>query len=337
MDGLIVVDKPSGPTSHDVVARVRRVLGEKRVGHTGTLDPLASGVMALVVGRATRLAQFMGGDTKAYDARVRLGFNTETDDAEGNPVGGTFTGPWPALDAVTEAVASVLGTRPQRPPAYSAKKIGGRRSYALARQRAREAAERPPGTESGPALAEMAAPEELPAPAEVTLIRCVVTGYADGHVDLSLECSAGFYVRSLAHKLGERLGTGGHLAVLRRTRSGSATLVQATALAELELSRGRSQAALIPMAAMLPALPALVLTESGVQRVAHGNVVGPADFAPVAEPSQPAPLEPEGGVRRESRPGQPAAFRLLSGDGMLLAIGRPTQRPGFLHPSVVLM
>lgn len=337
MDGLIVVDKPSGPTSHDVVARVRRVLGEKRVGHTGTLDPLASGVMALVVGRATRLAQFMGGDTKAYEARVRLGFNTETDDVEGNPVGETFAGPWPALDAVTEAVASLLGTHPQRPPAYSAKKVGGRRSYALARQRARAAAGGPSGAESGSPLVDMAAPEELPAPAEVTLIRCVVNGYADGHVDLSLECSAGFYVRSLAHELGERLGTGGHLAALRRTRSGSATLVQASALAELELSRDRAVAALIPMAAMLPALPALVLTESGVQRVAHGNLVGPGDFAPAAGTGQPASPEPEAGVRGESRPGQPATFRLLSGDGRLLAIARPTQRSGFLHPSVVLM
>lgn len=337
MDGLIVVDKPSGPTSHDVVARVRRVLGERRIGHTGTLDPLASGVMALVVGRATRLAQFMAGDTKAYDARVRLGFNTETGDAAGSPVGRSVAGPWPDLDAVTEAIAPLLGTRLQRPPAYSAKKIGGRRSYALARQRAREAIPSPLGTEQGTPIVDVAAPEALPAPVQVTLSRCVVTGYADGSVDLSLECSAGYYVRSLAHELGERLGTGGHIVALRRTRSGSATLTRATALADLESSRDRALAALIPMAAMLPALPALVLTEAGIQRVAHGNMVGPGDFVPAERNGPPDAPESAAAIPDGNRPSQPATFRLLAGDGALLAIAQPTQRPGILHPSVVLM
>ena len=138
MDGLLIVDKPSGPTSHDVVAIVRRLLGVK-AGHTGTLDPLASGVLPILVGRATRLAQFMSGAGKTYEATVRLGISTDTYDALGIPVGPTFDGRLPGIDAVDAALARFRGTFEQQPPAYSAKKIGGRASYALAR-RARAAA-----------------------------------------------------------------------------------------------------------------------------------------------------------------------------------------------------
>lgn len=338
MDGLIVVDKPAGPTSHDVVARMRRVLGESRIGHTGTLDPLASGVLALVVGRATRLAQFMAGDTKGYEARVQLGVNTDTYDADGRPVGGRFAGPWPGREAVTLAVAALTGTRLQRPPAFSAKKIGGRRSYALARKRAGHSG-RP---EQAPDAADDEAPS-APAPVEVTLARCEITNCADGVVELSLECSSGFYVRSLAYDLGERLGTGAHLLALRRTRSGTATLAQAVPLAELESSRERALGALIPMAAMLPALPARVLTDAGVERVSHGGSVGPDDLG-----APPHGDGPHGGGRGDrgadgdtgaegDNTGATSAIRLLSPDGTLLAIARPTCRPGILHPSVVLM
>src|SRR6476660_433672 len=128
MDGVIVIDKPVGPTSHDVVSRVRRAIGERRVGHTGTLDPAASGVLPLVVGRATRLARFLSAADKSYDAVIRLGISTRTGDAEGERLGAEYVGPLPSFETIDTALREFRGTFRQQPPAYSAKKIGGRRS-----------------------------------------------------------------------------------------------------------------------------------------------------------------------------------------------------------------
>src|SRR5262245_2728712 len=136
MDGLLVVDKPVGPTSHDVVERVRRVLRERRIGHTGTLDPLASGVLPLVVGRATRLARFLSGADKVYQATIRLGFATDSGDSLGAPIGPSYVGALPDEAAISRALEGFRGRFLQQPPALSAKKIGGQRSYRLARNRA---------------------------------------------------------------------------------------------------------------------------------------------------------------------------------------------------------
>src|SRR5436309_5063717 len=134
MDGLLLVDKPSGPTSHDVVERMRIVLGERRIGHTGTLDPAATGLLPLVLGRATRLARFLSASDKSYDAAVRLGITTSTGDADGEPAGPPYGGPLPSREAVDRALDAFRGTFSQRPPAFSAKRIAGRRSYLLARR-----------------------------------------------------------------------------------------------------------------------------------------------------------------------------------------------------------
>src|SRR5262245_45064533 len=134
LDGLIVIDKPSGPSSHDVVARMRRVLGERRIGHTGTLDPLATGVLPLVVGRATRLARFMNTSGKSYEAVVRLGFSTDTANAEGTAIGSPVDGDPPSRDDIEHALEAFRGTFLQQPPAFSAKKIEGERSYRMARR-----------------------------------------------------------------------------------------------------------------------------------------------------------------------------------------------------------
>lgn len=308
MDGLLVVDKPVGPTSHDIVARLRRRLRERRIGHTGTLDPGASGVLVLVVGRATRLAQFLSNDRKAYDAVVRLGVSTDTYDAQGHPVGSTFSGPFPSREVVEDVLRSFLGAIQQRPPAYSAKKIDGQRSYDLARRRA-ESGESP----------------IVPGAASVSVERLTITSYSDDTLRLAVACSAGFYVRSLAHDLGERLETGGHLASLRRTASGDLTLAEAQPLDALEDSETAARAALVPMSGMLTTLPSVVLTADGVTLVEHGRPLA----ASVCE-------------RRADRdrvfggalaPGQPV--RLMAPTGELLGIGLPS-RPGLLHPSVVL-
>src|SRR5947209_3620471 len=132
MDGLLVIDKPAGPTSHDVVACLRRVLGEHRIGHTGTLDPAATGVLPLVLGRATRLARFLSASDKSYDVEIRLGFATDTNDVQGRSVGARHEGPWPPHEQIATALDTFRGMQLHQPPAFSAKKVAGRRSYNLA-------------------------------------------------------------------------------------------------------------------------------------------------------------------------------------------------------------
>src|SRR5262249_19742392 len=134
LDGLLVIDKPSGPSSHDVVARMRRVLGERRIGHTGTLDPLATGVLPLVIGRATRLPRFMNAAGRADEAGIRLGVSPDNADAEGTPIGSPFSGALPSRDEINRALDAFRGTSLQQPPAFSAKKIEGQRSYQIARR-----------------------------------------------------------------------------------------------------------------------------------------------------------------------------------------------------------
>jgi tRNA pseudouridine55 synthase len=310
MDGLLVVDKPVGPTSHDVVARVRRILGEQRVGHTGTLDPGASGVLPLVVGRATRLARFLSAAGKSYDAAIQLGVATDTWDGAGAPMGPAFQGPFPGRESIDRALDAFRGTFLQQPPVYSAKKIGGTRSHRLARAASRT-------LPASPALA------VGPAPVSV-MVYALELGRVDGGlVTLRVDCSAGFYVRGLAHDLGERLGIGGHLAALRRVRSGDLTLADATVLAALERDPPAALAALVPMARMLPALTALTLTHEGARRAGHGLDLGPADF--------------EGGLVACASRGGARPFRLLDTAGDLVGVAEPIEGSGLLHPAVVLV
>ena len=323
MDGLLVVDKPSGPTSHDVVARTRRVLGEKRIGHTGTLDPMATGVLLLVLGKATRLATFLSASDKSYDAVVRLGFATDTADAQGRPLGPVSERPIPSRDAIDAALETFRGTFMQQPPAFSAKKIDGQRSYKLARA----ARLKPSRSEtSGPSA--LPAVPALPALSSVTTFRLEILSIGADSVTLGVDCSAGFYVRSLAHDLGERLGVGAHLTALRRTRTGDFTIDQAMSLETAERDPQRAAASVVPLAAMLPHVASVVLTADGVQRAVHGRDIGPGDtvsgesFATRAQPSV-----------RNPHP----VFRLVDPRGELVAIGRPVGAGGILHPSVVLV
>jgi tRNA pseudouridine55 synthase len=289
MDGLLVIDKPAGPTSHDVVARMRRVLGERRIGHTGTLDPNASGVLPLVVGRATRLAKFLSGGNKTYEAIVHLGIATDTYDAEGAPVGGKWAGLLPARAAIERALDEFRGTFIQQPPAYSAKKIDGERSYRAAR--------------AGKAV--------LPDPVEVTVHALEIVAVSGDEVTLRVTCSAGFYVRSLGHDLGARLGIGAHLSALRRTVSSGLTLEDATPLEFAERGRDDAMDAMLPMESMLQDFTEVVLTDETLLRTLHGRDIS-------ASESVSGPV------------------RLVDQLGQLVGIGEPTAVPGVLHPSVVL-
>lgn len=325
MDGLLVIDKPSGPTSHDVVARLRRATGERRIGHTGTLDPAASGVLPLVLGRATRLARFLSSNDKSYDAVVQLGVATDTYDAAGVAAGPLYDGPWPSAREIDHALEPFRGTFLQQPPSYSAKKIDGKRSYNLARARSH--------ARSAPLAAFFAPParsSSLPAPVAVTAHAIDTVSCSGGGVTLRIDCSAGFYVRSLAHDLGERLGIGAHLAALRRTRSGDQTLANALTLDVVEREPARATEALVPLGLMLPNVPAVVLTMDGVQRAEHGRDLGPHDFEDAEK----------GGRHFSGRPldKQPYLFvRLLDSNGELVGIGEPSPTPGLLHPTVVLV
>ncbi|HZR22558.1 MAG TPA: tRNA pseudouridine(55) synthase TruB [Vicinamibacterales bacterium] len=302
MDGLLVVDKPSGPTSHDVVARMRRVLGERRIGHTGTLDPLATGVLPLVIGRATRLARFLSSSDKSYEAVVRLGFATDTGDAEGSPLGVPYSGQLPTIDVIDRALDAFRGQFLQQPPIFSAKKIAGQPSHRTARRTLRGQSTQAPLTPQ--------APQAPLTPVVVTVSRLEVVSVDEDRVTVSLDCSAGFYVRALAHDLGERLGTGGHLAALRRTRAGELTIEESVALEAATMDD------IIPLGAMLTQLPAMTMDADEVLRALHGRDL---------EPRIP---------NLESRPRAPFV-RLLDDAGDLVAIAEPTAA-GLLHPSVVL-
>lgn len=298
--GILIVDKPAGPTSHDVVAVVRRALACRKVGHLGTLDPLATGVLPLVVGRATRLAPLFDGAAKQYDAVIRLGLATDTCDVGGAVVGGSdagggAAGPPPSPRAIAAAAAGFVGSHPQRPPAVSAKKIAGVRAYDLARRRR---------------------PAEL-APVRVTVDTLDVLSIEGFRVRCRIACSSGFYVRALARDLGESLGCGGCLETLRRERHGRFTLADAVPLAGVVEDGAAAAARLLPLDGLLPELPGVVVTARGARRAAHGNPLGPADAAPA----------PGGGAA--------ARVRLVDADGRLLAIAEP--RAGTLHPRIVLV
>jgi len=270
-DGLVIVDKPGGLTSHDVVARIRRLAGTRRVGHAGTLDPMATGVLVVGVEKATRLLGYLTVTEKQYDATIRLGQSTSTDDAEGEV---TFTASAQDVSAATltehelaKAVAELTGEIQQVPPAVSAIKVDGQRAYKL--------------TRAG------AAPELKPRP--VTVYEFTVTDVrpaGDGDltdVDATVRCSSGTYVRALARDLGDKLGTGGHLTALRRTRVGGYGLDAAQTLDQLA-----DRFEVMPLAqAAAAAFPRRDLSADEARRLAHGGrlaatgIAGPmAAFAP---------------------------------------------------------
>jgi tRNA pseudouridine55 synthase len=250
-NGLLLVDKPSGPTSHDVVALVRRGTGEKRVGHAGTLDPLATGVLVLCLGAATRLSEYLIEKDKAYTARVRFGVSTNTYDAQGEVTAASDA--LPTREQAEATLQQFRGPIRQRPPAFSAIKRGGQKAYDLARRGA--------------------AVELEPRP--VTIYQLQITDWSSAECSLTVTCSAGSYIRSLAHDLGQALGCGAHLTALRRTASGRFRIEEAVAFDELKLSfaRGDWERFLLPMDSAVRDWPAVRLTERDARRILTGQTV----------------------------------------------------------------
>jgi tRNA pseudouridine55 synthase len=251
--GLLLLDKPSGPTSHDMVYAVRRGTREKRVGHAGTLDPLATGLLVLCLGSATRLSEYLAGKDKRYRARVRLGQTTTTYDAQGEVVAESAA--LPARGEAEAALARFRGRQQQAPPQYSAIKRDGQKAYDLARR--------------GEHL------ELAPRPVEFYLIDLVE--WRPPELTLEVHCSAGTYIRSLAHDLGQALGCGAHLAGLRRTASGAFHVEEAVTLAALNeaFASGEWPRLLRPADAALADWPAMRLNEEEARRVRMGQGISP--------------------------------------------------------------
>jgi tRNA pseudouridine55 synthase len=252
MDGVLNINKPSGMTSHDVVERVRRILHEKRIGHTGTLDPLATGVLVLCVGKATRIAQYLEAGEKEYKAVMRLGVSTDTLDAGGQVVATKSYTP-PEKQRIIEVMKGFTGSSMQRPPAYSAVKVAGVPSYRLARE--------------GRA--------ELLKPRPITIFSIELTAFEDPLVSLLVRCSKGVYIRTLCAEIGDVLGMGAHLAGLERTSSGSFSIDRAVTLDQLQamMTAGTVEQVVTPIDDALAEFPAVPISETETARVMNGNAI----------------------------------------------------------------
>jgi tRNA pseudouridine55 synthase len=256
--GLLIVDKPVGPTSHQVVDIVRKGTGIRKVGHAGTLDPRASGVLVLCLGAATRLSEYLSARDKTYEAIIRFGVSTRTYDADGEVV--TASGEAPSLATIRQALPAFTGVIEQAPPPFSAVKLGGRKAYELARRG------------ETPVLA----------PRRVEIRRLEIAGYQPPDLSVEVECSSGTYIRTLAHDLGQVLGTGAHLLALRRTRSGSFRLADAIPITALQDALRPAPAEgngtepawcrfVRPASEALPELPAVQVDSPSMDRLRNGH------------------------------------------------------------------
>ncbi|HEY3624845.1 MAG TPA: tRNA pseudouridine(55) synthase TruB [Terracidiphilus sp.] len=257
MDGLIVIDKPGGMTSHDVVHRVRKISGERSIGHLGTLDPMATGVLPLMLGRFTRLAQFFSSAEKSYTGTIRFGYATDTYDAEGQIVGECIE-PMLTLEQVRAAAGQFHGEIEQMPPAFSAKKIGGVPAYKMAR------AGQP--VELKPIIIQISS-------FEITALEGAIGSFA-------MSVSAGGYVRSVAHELGRELGCGAHLASLRRTQAGPFSLAEAHALVPLEgLAKDELTSRCVHPRSLLPHMPSVTGDAYVLGRLRNGAQANLPEFS----------------------------------------------------------
>jgi tRNA pseudouridine55 synthase len=305
MRGVLIIDKTVGLTSHDVVARIRRVAGTRRVGHAGTLDPFATGVLVVCIGRATRLVQFLVGLDKEYVATVRLGFATDTQDLTGKQITPLRTSNELSLEDLRLILDRFTGPQLQMPPMFSAKKVGGERLYKAAR-----------------------AGREVTREAVSILVHSIALIEGDGLVmnedgtrdfKMRVRCSSGTYVRTIANDIGERLEVGAHLATLRRTAVGHFGIAESHTLNEMEaMSPEDIGAALISPAAMLSHLRTISLDDDQLKRVTNGRGFQVSQ-------DEAARLE-DGG----------ASLRLCDGAGRLVAVGDFDPRMQVVSPRVVL-
>jgi tRNA pseudouridine55 synthase len=293
LDGVIVVNKPAGWTSHDVVAKMRGIAGTRRVGHLGTLDPIATGVLPVMIGQVTRLAQFWDKSEKAYEAVVKFGFATTSYDKQGDPVG-PVTEPNITAEQIEACIATMRGEIEQTPPPVSAKKINGVPAYKLARKNI---------------------PVEL-TPVKVSIYELTLLEVNGVLARLRVRCSAGTYIRTIAHQLGILLGCGAHVDELVRTKSGPFTLDKAFTLEQLQQLKdeGKLESALLPAAELLPQFPVVFVDDITTAQIRQGR-----DF-------NASPFRVGAGTEH---------VKAIDQAGNLVAIGR-IALPHVYHPVVVL-
>src|SRR5215813_3325154 len=307
MDGVLNIDKPPDLTSHDVVSRVRHILHERRIGHTGTLDPFATGVLVVLVGRATRVAQFLSGVDKEYEAVIRLGYATDTGDRTGNPINAPSDsaklGPWSEAEVET-ALAGLRGYVNQTPPMYSAKKKNGQRLYELARR----------GEEVGRQPVRVCVHEFVAIRPNGELMKDNLDGTYDFQV--RVVCSSGTYIRTLAEDLGKRLNVGAHLAELRRTRVGDLTIDGAITLDDLKTRQSEDAlgTVLLTPGTALSRLPFVHLSLEDARKARNGMEVT---------------------AENTNWPDE-TKVRMYDAEGQLIAIGDFDRVSGRLHPRVVI-
>ena len=309
-DGALVINKPQGKTSHDIVDAVRHLAGFRQIGHLGTLDPLATGVLVLLLGKATRLVRFYAGRRKRYTAGFRFGFATNTYDSEG-VARGPDTAPVLDRDVIERLAAESLGALEQMPPIFSAKKVHGRPAYELARKN--EAVELKP--------------------AQVEIFEYRLIGIEGSLARFAIECSSGTYIRSLAHDMGQKLGCGAHLAEITRTAVGEFSLEQAMEIEELAAAarEGKFQSRLIPLESLLPNLPRTNVLPVLEKRVRHGG-----KFNVVLSQLQPGVVELPPGATTQLEPEglQAPRLRVFSQQNKLIAIAEAVV-PRTYQPIVV--
>ena len=302
VNGVLIIDKPAGITSHDVVARVRKILGQRQVGHFGTLDPFATGVLPVSVGKATRFAQFYLKSRKAYEGTIRFGFSTDTYDATGEPSSEAVAVAAEASE-LERQFRAFTGRLMQAPPPYSAKRVGGVRAYELARQHK---------------------PVNL-TPVEVEIYALELLSFEGDQVKFAVECSGGTYVRSLAHDLGQKLGCGAHLAVLRRTAVAEFKESRAVTLESLQecMQQGNLEPCLVRLESLLPDCPELVVRGREETSVRHGHAF---ELAQALRPG------------RGSAGVAPAAslLKILGAERRLIAVARHVSG-AIYHPNLVLV
>jgi tRNA pseudouridine55 synthase len=301
--GVLIIDKPAGLTSHDVVAKARKLLGVRQVGHFGTLDPFATGVLPLSVGKATRFAQFYLKSRKAYDGAMRFGYATDTYDATGKPTSDPVIPQldWAKLERIFQ---EFTGRVMQTPPAFSAKRVAGRRAYELARRQK---------------------PVQLN-PVEVEIYALELLGIEGDRVHFAVECSGGTYVRALAHDIGQKVGCGAHLAQLRRTAVAEFKENRAVTLEQLEsaVQEGKLEGCRVPLEALLPDCPELVVRGREEVSVRHGHTF---ELAQVLRPGRGA---------AHARTSAVSLLKILNPEHRLIAVARHVSG-SIYHPDLVLV
>lgn len=304
MDGIILIQKPQNLTSHDVVKKIRKIFSTKKVGHFGTLDPMATGLMLVGIGKATRLFPFLSRQDKVYQGQIRLGYSTTTYDATGNP-----TSPeaeqFPAQNTLASAMSKYAGTILQMPPPYSAKKYQGKPLYYFARKN--KEFEKPPS--------------------RVHIHYFNLLNFMPPYFDFEIKCSSGTYIRSIAHDLGQDLGCGAHLSRLNRIEIGSYNLQCSSTLAEIGeyFEKQQWEEFFLPLESLLPDFPKVLIDEIGDVHARNGNIITPERVIEIQQPELTPPLT----VNHEK------VLKLFNQAGQFVALAKKTPDGNGLHPFIV--